>query len=74
VVAGLFIAGLAFLQYQQIVFFDLKRIEGLFTLMIENITRQISNSQNITTFVLSDFGIPLTSSMSAGVAIGLMKG
>jgi uncharacterized membrane protein (Fun14 family) len=74
IIVGLFLAGLAFLQYQQIVSFDLNRIEGLVMLTLGNITSQISNSQYITTFGLSDLGIPLTSGMSAGFAIGFMKG
>jgi uncharacterized membrane protein (Fun14 family) len=74
IIVGLFLAGLAFLQYQQIVSLDLNRIEGLFTLMLGNITSQIPHSQYITTIIISDLGIPLTSSMSAGFAIGFMKG
>lgn len=35
IIVGLFLAGLAFLQYQQIVSLDLNRIEGLFTLCSE---------------------------------------
>lgn len=73
VVVGLFIAGLAYLQYQQIAFFDWNRIEGLLVPMLGNISSQISNSQNIP-FAISDFGIPLTGSMSAGFAIGFMRG
>ena len=74
VILGLFIAGLAYLQYQQIAFFDWNRIEGLLTSTLGNITSQVSSSQNTTAFAIFDFGIPLTSSMSAGFALGLMKG
>jgi uncharacterized membrane protein (Fun14 family) len=74
VVIGLFIAGLAYLQYQQIAFFDWNRIEGLLTSTLGNITSQISSSQNTTAFAIFDFGIPLTSGMSAGFAIGFIKG
>jgi uncharacterized membrane protein (Fun14 family) len=74
IMVGLFLAGLGFLQYQQIVSFDLNRIEGLLTSTLGNTTSQISNSQYTATFALFDFGIPLTSSMSAGFGIGFMKG
>jgi uncharacterized membrane protein (Fun14 family) len=74
VAVGLFIAGLAYLQYQQIAFFDWNRIEGLLTSSLGSITNQISSSQNITAFTSFDFGIPLTSGMSAGFAFGFMKG
>jgi uncharacterized membrane protein (Fun14 family) len=73
VIAGLFIAGLAYLQYQQIASFDWNRIEVLASAALGNVTAQIS-SQEATTFVMSSFGIPLTGSMSAGFAVGFMKG
>ncbi|MGA8107186.1 MAG: FUN14 domain-containing protein [Nitrososphaeraceae archaeon] len=74
VVVGLFMAALAYLQYQQIAYFDWNRIEGLFTSVLGNVTSQISSSQNTSAFASFDFGIPLTSSMSAGFAIGFMRG
>jgi uncharacterized membrane protein (Fun14 family) len=38
VISGLFIAGLAYLKYQQIAFFDWNRIEALFTSALGNVT------------------------------------
>jgi uncharacterized membrane protein (Fun14 family) len=75
VMAGLFVAGLAFLQYQQIASFDWNRIEGIVTATLGNVTSPISGSQEgVTALAMSNFGIPLTSSLSAGFAIGFMKG
>lgn len=74
VIAGLFIAGLAYLQYQQIASFDWNRIEVLASAALGNVTAQISNSQEATAFAMSNFGIPMTVSMSAGFAVGFMKG
>jgi uncharacterized membrane protein (Fun14 family) len=74
IIAGLFIAGLTYLQYQQIDFFDWNKIEVLASAALGNITAYISNSQDATTLALSNFGIPLTGSMSAGFAVGFMKG
>ena len=75
VIAGLFIAGLAYLQYQQIASFDWNRIEGVVTATLGNVTSQISSSQDgVAASAMSNFSIPLTSSMSAGFAIGFMKG
>jgi uncharacterized membrane protein (Fun14 family) len=74
VIAGLFIAGLAYLQYQQIAFLDWNRIEALFTTAIGNVSAHISNNQEIATLAMSNFGIPLTGGMSAGFAVGFMKG
>jgi uncharacterized membrane protein (Fun14 family) len=74
-IVGVFIAGLAYLQYQQIASFDWNRIEGVVTATLGNITSQISSGQDgVATLAMSNFGIPLTSSMSAGFAIGFMKG
>jgi uncharacterized membrane protein (Fun14 family) len=73
VVVGLFIAGLAYLQYQQLAYFDWDKIEGVVTAIFGNVSSQISG-QDISLFALSNLGIPLTSGMSAGFAIGFMKG
>jgi uncharacterized membrane protein (Fun14 family) len=74
VVAGLFIAGLAYLQYQQIASFDWNRIEAMAGAALGNLPAQITNSQEATALAMSNFGIPLTGSMSAGFAVGFMKG
>jgi uncharacterized membrane protein (Fun14 family) len=74
VIAGLFIAGLVYLQYQQIASFDWNRIEVLVSAALGNVTTQISNNQEATTLAMSNFGIPLTGSMTAGFAVGFMKG
>jgi uncharacterized membrane protein (Fun14 family) len=42
VVAGLFMVGLAYLQYQQIASFDWNRIESMVSSMFENVSSQIS--------------------------------
>jgi uncharacterized membrane protein (Fun14 family) len=74
IIAGLFIAGLTYLQYQQIASFDWNRIEVLASAALGNTTAHISNSQEATALAMSNFGIPLTGGMSAGFAIGFMKG
>ena len=74
IIAGLFIAGLAYLQYQQIASFDWNRIEVLVSEALGTVTTQISNNQEAAALAMSNFGIPLTGSMSAGFAVGFMKG
>lgn len=74
VIAGCFIGGLAYLQYQQVASFDWNRIEVLATEALGNIAAQISNNQDATALLMGNFGIPLTSSVSAGFAVGFMKG
>jgi uncharacterized membrane protein (Fun14 family) len=73
VVVGLFIAGLAYLQYQQLASFNWDKIEGTIS-TIANATTNTFNGYNIETLAMTNFGIPLTGGMSAGFAIGFMKG
>lgn len=74
VVVGLFIAGLAYLQYQQIASFDWNRIEVMAGAALGNVTAHVFTSQEVATLAMSNFGIPLSGSMSAGFAVGFMKG
>jgi uncharacterized membrane protein (Fun14 family) len=74
VVVGLFIAGLAYLQYQQVAYFDWDKIERALTTTFGNVSSHIVSNQDISSFALTNFGIPLTSGMSAGFAVGFMKG
>jgi uncharacterized membrane protein (Fun14 family) len=74
VVVGLFIAGLAYLQYQQMAYFDWDKIERMITTIFGNVTSHIFSSQDISSFALSNLGIPLTGGMSAGFAVGFMRG
>ena len=73
VVVRLFIAGLAYLQYQQIASFNWDKIEGTISTIV-NATTNTFNGFNIETLATTTLGIPLTSSMSAGFAVGFMKG
>lgn len=73
VVVGLFIAGLSYLQYQQIASVNWDKVEGTIS-TIANATTNTFNDYNIETLGLTNLGIPLTGGMSAGFAIGFMKG
>jgi uncharacterized membrane protein (Fun14 family) len=55
VIVGLFIAGLAYLQYQQIAAFDWNRIEVLASASLGNVTTQIANSQEAIALVFHWF-------------------
>ena len=74
IIVGLFIAGLAYLQYQQIASFDWNRIEAMAGAALGNVTAHISTNQEPATLAMSNFGIPLSGSMSAGFAVGFMRG
>jgi uncharacterized membrane protein (Fun14 family) len=73
VVLGLFIAGLAYLQYQQLASYNLDKIEGTIS-TIANTTTSTFNNYNVEALATTNIGIPLTGGMSAGFAIGFMKG
>src|SRR5216684_7388479 len=85
VVVGLFFAGLAYLQYQQIVNINWNKLQATSqntVTMLANATTQISNhlsnitgsNNHSTDLAISNLGIPLTGSMAMGFAIGFMKG
>ena len=79
IVVGLFFAGLAYLQYQQIVAINWNKVPQLshnVVAALANATNQMPgfNSGHPADIAMSNFGIPLTGSMSVGFAIGFMKG
>ena len=73
IIFGLFIAGLAFLQYQQIASINWDKIEGTITGLIVAITNNL-NESSITSVMMPNFDIPLTSSMASGFTVGFLKG
>ena len=73
VVVGLFLVGLAYLQYQQAASVNWAKVEGTIS-TIANTTTNTFNDYNIETLAMTNLGIPLTGGMSAGFAIGFMKG
>jgi uncharacterized membrane protein (Fun14 family) len=79
IIVGLFFAGLAYLQYQQIVAINWDKVPQLSQNVVStlaNVTTQIPgfNSGHTADISISNFGIPLTGSMSMGFAIGSMRG
>jgi uncharacterized membrane protein (Fun14 family) len=75
VVVGLFLAGLAFLQYHQIASINWNKIEGTITAVADAATSTINDNSNVAALaMMSNFGIPFTSSLSVGFTIGFMKG
>jgi uncharacterized membrane protein (Fun14 family) len=88
VIVGLFLAGLAYLQYNQIANIKWNRLqqvsEGAITTLSNALTQipYISNGSSdvhagaatASSLAMTNFGIPLTGSMSAGFTIGFIKG
>jgi uncharacterized membrane protein (Fun14 family) len=77
IVVGLFLAGLAFLQYQHMATIHWHKLEGAITKLAAAATTNTINDNNnaaALAAMMSSFGIPLTSSMSIGFTIGFMKG
>jgi uncharacterized membrane protein (Fun14 family) len=86
VILGLFLAGLAYLQYHQIANINWNKFqqvsEGALT-TVANLTMQIPGISGsgdghaatiASSLAMTSFGIPLTGSMSAGFTIGFLKG
>jgi uncharacterized membrane protein (Fun14 family) len=65
-IGGLFIARLAYLQYQQIASFVWNRIGVMAGAALGNVTAHVSTIQELAPLAMSNFGIPLTGSVSAG--------
>lgn len=76
VIVGLFIAALAYLEYQRIVSVDWNRIQVVSQngfVWVTNAIVHISNTIR-STHSVSHIGIPLVSSASAGMVLGLSRG
>ena len=88
VIVGLFLAGLAYLQYHQIANINWNKLqivsEGAISTLSNTIIQILGISLSSSGYghaaatasplAMTSFGIPLTGSMSAGFTIGFMKG
>jgi uncharacterized membrane protein (Fun14 family) len=79
IVVGIFFAGLIYLQYQQIVAINWNKVPQLsqdVVMTFANATTQVPgfNSGHPAVIEMSNFGIPLTGSMSVGFTLGFMRG
>jgi uncharacterized membrane protein (Fun14 family) len=86
IIAGLFLAGLAYLQYHQIANINWNKLqtvsEGTIATLSNAIIMHIPGfgdghtiaATASSSLAMTSFGIPLTGSMSAGFTIGFIKG
>jgi uncharacterized membrane protein (Fun14 family) len=85
VIVGLFFAGLAYLQQQQIANINWNKLQTVSEgaiITLSNVLIQIPDisgdghaaAATASSLAMTSFGIPLTGSMSAGFTIGFMKG
>jgi uncharacterized membrane protein (Fun14 family) len=87
VIVGLFLAGLAYLQYHQIAninWIKLQTVSEGALATVANLTMQIpgisASSSDVhaaattSSLAMTSFGIPFTGSMSAGFTLGFIKG
>jgi uncharacterized membrane protein (Fun14 family) len=80
IIAGFFLAALAYLQYQQIANLNWCKLQAILedTLRtLANATQQIPRIEgngNIPELVLTNIGIPLTGSLAIGFTIGFIRG
>jgi uncharacterized membrane protein (Fun14 family) len=85
VIFGLFLAGLAYLQYHQIANINWNKLQTLSESAIATLSNAITQIPGISagdshaaatasSLAMTSFGIPLTGSMSAGFTIGFIKG
>src|SRR5215210_1292029 len=86
VIVGLFLAGLAYLQYHQIANINWNKLQTVSEGAITTLSNAITQIPGISvgdghaaaatasSLAMTSFGIPLTGSMSAGFTIGFMRG
>jgi uncharacterized membrane protein (Fun14 family) len=76
IIVGLFLVGLAYLQYQHIAFINWDKLEQASEGVVNTLVNATTNGDNqeIAELAITNFGIPLTSSISIGFAIGIIKG
>jgi uncharacterized membrane protein (Fun14 family) len=83
VIVGLFLAGLAYLQYHQIANINWNKLQAVSEGTITTLSNAIIHIQSsgdghaaaiASSLAMTSFGIPLTGSMSAGFTIGFLKG
>jgi uncharacterized membrane protein (Fun14 family) len=78
VIVGLFIATLAYLQYQRILNFEWERVQAFsqnaITWVVNALTHITNTIDGSHSGILSNTGIPLVSSVSAGFVLGMARG
>ena len=85
VIAGLFLAGLTYLQYHQIANINWNKLQTVSEDAITTLSNTITQIPGISggdghaaatasSLAMTSFGIPLTGSMSAGFTLGFVKG
>ena len=85
VIAGLFLAGLAYLQYHHIANINWNKLQTVSEGAITTLSNAITQLQGFgdsshaaatasSSLAMTSFGIPLTGSISAGFTIGFIKG
>jgi uncharacterized membrane protein (Fun14 family) len=73
VVVGLFLAALIYLQTQTIINVNWDKLQSVSVASLSTIGNSITNTGGVTS-VMGNLGLPLTGGLSAGLAIGFVKG
>jgi uncharacterized membrane protein (Fun14 family) len=73
VVVGIFLGALIYLQSQAIININWDKLQSVSEASLSTIGNAISNTGDISN-IIGNVGVPLTGSLSAGFAIGFMKG
>ena len=80
VVVGLFFAGLVYLQYQQIIGINWNKLQEASQSTVTTLANSTTHipgfngGDHVGALAIANFGIPLTGSMSMGIAVGFLKG
>ena len=73
IVVGIFLGALIYLQSKAIININWDKLQNISEAFLSTIGNSITNTGDISS-ITGNIGIPLTGSLSAGFAIGFMKG
>ena len=73
IIVGLFLGALMYLQFQTIININWGNLQSVSESSLSTIGNSITNTGEISN-IMENVGIPLTGSLSAGFAIGVLKG
>jgi len=73
VIAGAFFAALMYLQSQGLISVNWDKLQSVSQSTVTTLSNSLTDSGQVTN-ILGNLGIPLTSGLAAGFAVGLIKG
>lgn len=74
VVVGIFLAAMIYLETQKIISINWTKLQSTSEVAVTGLTNAVDQIQNVASSSTTDLALPLTGSLTMGLAIGFMKG